>query len=155
MSKTQMAIQGGLMMEAIEMVGKATTMNVSEMENEKKQKLGSAIDHAIHGSTREKTAATLDGIRHGFGLSIANGVERAHEALATVRHDAMESKAYAIAKGVVNVPAQIMRGMIVDTSLDVAQIAGSKMASALPDLPTNTKEIRSKEIHEHSPSRER
>ena len=155
MSKTQMAIQEGLMMEAIEMVGKATTLNASEMETEKKEKLGNAIDHAINGGTREKTAATLDGIRQGFGLSIVNGVERAHEALETVRHDAMESKAYAIAKGVVNVPAQIMRGMVVDTTMDVAQIAGSKIASALPDLPTHTKEIRSKEIHDRPPSRER
>ncbi len=130
-----MGIQGGLVMEAVEMIGKSTVISVSEMDAEKKSKLGLAIDRLIHGGVREKTEATIDGIRQGFGLSIVNGVERANQALETVRDDARESKAYAIAKGVVNVPAQIMRGMVVDTALEVAQVAGAKLSSDLPDLP--------------------
>ena len=155
MNKNQVAIPSELLMETFEMIGKSTTMSVAEMDAEKKQKLGAAIDHAIHGGAREKVAATLEGIRHGFGLSIANGVERANLALETVRQDAVENKGYAIAKGVVTGPTQIMRGIVLDTAVEVAQIAGSKMHGGLPDLPQHAKSMKGQAVKERSFSEER
>ncbi len=128
-------IQAGILTEAVEMVGKATTMSASEMDSEKKQKLSEAMHQIVHGRLQEKGEATLDGIRQGFGLSIANGVERANEALETVRQDATENKAYAVAKGAVNVPTQMMRGIVVDTAKEVTQGAIKEVQEVLPDLP--------------------
>lgn len=118
--------------EAAEMIGKATTMTANEMDAEKKQKLNQAIDQMI-GGKGERGSAVMDGMKQVYGLTIANGVQRANQALETVREDAQTNKAYAIAKGVVNVPARIVQGLTLDTMKEVAETAIHK----LPDLVEN------------------
>jgi hypothetical protein len=153
MNQSKTGIQGGILAEAVEMVGKATTMTTTEMDAEKKDQLGSAMSRMMRGNLQEKAVAGLEGIRQGFGLSIANGVERANQALETVREEAAENKAYAIAKGVINVPAQIMRGIVVDTAVEVAQVAGKQLKESLPDLPQIAKTFSGGKSHERVHSR--
>lgn len=129
-SKLKSAIQLGIAVEAFEMVGKATTMTAAEMDTEKKQQLNAAMDSMIHGKASDRVMSVANGAIQTFGLSVANGVARGHEALATVREDAATNRGYAIAKGVVNVPLQMVRGITIDTMKEVTESAIQK----LPDL---------------------